>query len=199
MPAEVRVVHMFAKVNEGLVVNTCSNASTGWERDLSPFIVGPCKLYGGLVALNAENGWQHSKVYKQHLDDAGEPNEAWHEWSRAGFANPQANRYPMGKGARPEYSYWDGRKLPYVEARKVIYGPLYVKAVLKTDGFKHLKELYQSEKLLVLRDWDGRNTNESLTEVLNNPAKKMGHAFVLKMLLTGDPALRQMELRKEKK
>lgn len=200
MPAEVRVVHMFAKVNEGLVVNTCSNASTGWERDLSPFIVGPCKLYDGLVALNAENAWQYSKVYKQHLGDSGDPPDpgpAWFEWSRAGFANPRANRYPMGKGARPEYSFWDGKKLTYVKARKVIYGPLYAEAVQKTAGFKHLVELYHSEKLLVLRDWDGRNTKETLTEVLKNPYKKMGHAFVLKMLLTGDSALDHMELRKE--
>jgi hypothetical protein len=34
-----------------------------------------------------------------------------------------------------------------------------------------------------------------LTAVLNNPQRIMGHAFVLAMLLTNDPALEQLELR----
>jgi hypothetical protein len=35
----------------------------------------------------------------------------------------------------------------------------------------------------------------SLSEVLNNPAKSMGHGFVLAMLLTNDAALSECELR----
>jgi hypothetical protein len=196
MPAQVTVVHMFTKVQDGEVVNTCSNAQTGWERDLSPFILGPVKLYGGLISQNVENAWQYSKVYKQHIGDNGLelPNEEWHRWAKEGFQDHVAHRYPMGRGAKPEYSFWDGRRLGYVEARKVIYAPLYIRAVMKTEGWKRLKELYQSVPLLVLRDWDGRKTKETLTEVLNNPKKKMGHAFVLKMLLTADPALRELEL-----
>jgi hypothetical protein len=37
----------------------------------------------------------------------------------------------------------------------------------------------------------------SLSEVLNNPAKSMGHGFVLAMLLTNDTALRECEIRTE--
>jgi hypothetical protein len=37
--------------------------------------------------------------------------------------------------------------------------------------------------------------NKSLTDVLNNPNQSMGHGFVLAMLLLGDPALRECELR----
>jgi hypothetical protein len=35
----------------------------------------------------------------------------------------------------------------------------------------------------------------SLSQVLNNPAKSMGHGFVLAMLLTDDAALRECEIR----
>ena len=34
-----------------------------------------------------------------------------------------------------------------------------------------------------------KNRMNNLTEVLNNPRKKMGHAFVLKILLENDSAL----------
>lgn len=32
-------------------------------------------------------------------------------------------------GAKPEYSYWDGKKYGYVAARKRIYAPLYASLV----------------------------------------------------------------------
>jgi hypothetical protein len=35
----------------------------------------------------------------------------------------------MGRGAKPEYSLWDGERLDYIEARKRIYAPLYARAV----------------------------------------------------------------------
>jgi hypothetical protein len=35
----------------------------------------------------------------------------------------------------------------------------------------------------------------SQSEVLNNPAKSMGHGFVLAMLLTDDAALKECEIR----
>lgn len=43
--------------------------------------------------------------------------------------------------------------------------------------------------------YDHDNLGMSLTEVLNNPQRKMGHAFVLKMLLTKDAALKHLHLR----
>lgn len=180
------------------VVNTVSHG-TGWQRELSPFLLGPVHLWDVFVAKNVENAWQYCKVYKQHLDYTGqEPNDDWWEWAQKGWENPRAVRYPMGKGAKPVFSYWDGYFLSYVQARKVIYGPLYAEAVQKTDAWKRLKELYRTKKYLVLLDYDVRDTRktkETMTQVLNNPDKKMGHAFVLKMMLTNDDALIQMDLR----
>jgi hypothetical protein len=191
----VSVVHMFAKTDklEGTVLNVCSNSLQNWTHDLSPFILGPCSLWGGYQSQNMENAWQFTKVYAQHLNDNSEPNEEWWAWAKAGWADTKAHRYPMGRGARPEYAWWDGRKLGYVQARKVIYGPLYAKAVRETEGFRTLRKLHKEGHHLFLRDWDGRRTDETMTEVLNNPRRKMGHAFVLKMLLEDDPALEQFE------
>ena len=94
----------------------------------------------------------------------------------------------MGKGAKPLYSYWDGKRLSYIEARKAIYAPIYAKAVENTDAFKKLKEIYDSGEDLWLWDFDGydfRSKNMTYKDVLMNDKKKMGHAFVLAMLLEG--------------
>lgn len=200
MTATIQIVGMRTRVTNPntIVVNTCSNAKTGWQRDLSPFLLGPCELFGGLVSHNMENGWQYTKLYQQHADANGEPTQAWWQWAINGFNNPQAVRYPMGRGARPLHAWWDCEKLPYIEARKKIYGPLYAEAVQKTEGWKELVDLYENSQHLTLRDYDGHDHAKlglTLDQVLNNPRRKMGHSFVLKMLLTQDPALKQMELR----
>jgi hypothetical protein len=188
---------MRAKVGEGVVINTCSNSAVDWQSDLSPFLLGPCDLYSGLVSKNMENAWQYSKVYAQHLED-GKITDAWWSWAKEGWNNQRAVRYPVRRGAKPEFARWgtieEERRLGYVEARKNIYGPLYAKAVIKTDGFRKLKGMYEAGMDLVLRDWDGRNTTETMTEVLNNPKRIMGHAFVLKMLIEEDSALGQFEM-----
>lgn len=200
MSAKIQIVGMRQKVctQGAVVVNTCSNAKTGWQRDLSPFLLGPCDLFGTHRALNMENGWQYTKLYNQHADAQGNPTADYWKWANQGFDNPTAVRYPMGRGARPLHAWWDGKKLPYVEARKEIYGPLYAEAVRKTAGYKELVKLYQQEKHLIFRDFDGHDHDKlgmTLTQVLNNPRRKMGHSFVLKMLLTQDPALLLINIR----
>ena len=183
-----------------LEVSTVSRDST-----LSPFLLGPCQLYpsrlhGFHVAKNMENAWQFSKVYRHQLSPAGEPSIEWWSWALAGWRDSTAHRYPMGKGAVPEYSYWDGQHLDYVQARKVIYAPLYAEAVRGTVEWVHLLQKFQygGYDTIVLRDYDAYDhaaIGMSLTDVLNCPKRKMGHAFVLAMLLTGDQALNQLELR----
>jgi hypothetical protein len=191
---------MYTKVlgTNGLVVNTTSKANGDWQRDLSPFHVGPCPLYDGKVSLNMENAWQFAKVYAQHADQNGDPTPAYWVWAEKGWGDQFAHRYPMGRGAVPKYSWWEGNKLGYIDARKQIYAPLYAEAVKKTNGWNRLVQAYNTEPLIVLRDFDGYDygaMNKTLTQVLNDPKRKMGHAFVLAMLLTGDAALNQMTLR----
>lgn len=178
------------------VVSTVSNSVKAWQRELSPFILGPCKLYDGTFSTNMENAWQYSKVYDRHghIDYNENPTKAYFNWARKGWNKQRADRYPMGKGAIPEYSWWNGRKLGYVQARKRIYGPLYARAVMKTTAFIRLGQLYRMHRLLVLLDYDAYDhiaDGMTLTDVLNNEDQKMGHAFVLAMLLQDDKALNQ--------
>lgn len=196
MPADIRVVNMRQKVsfNNMIIVNPCSNSNSDWQSDLSPFIIGPCKLYNGLTALNMENAWQYSKVYKDHINPSdGLPTADYFRWAEEGWANPRAVRYPRGRGAKPEYSFWDGHKYGYIDARKQIYGPLYARAVLKRPGWQKLKDLYENHQgTLVIRDFDGYDhvaLGMTLSDVVHLPRRKMGHAFVLAMLLLKDQAL----------
>ncbi|GAH86766.1 unnamed protein product, partial [marine sediment metagenome] len=165
-----------------------TTSSSGQYRNLSPFILGKIPTYiQGLEAKNFENLWQFSKVYKEHLDKDGDPNDLWFKWRNWGWTQSRAQRYPMGKGSKPEYAYWDGEKLGYIDARKRIYAPIYAENVIKTDSFRRLKDIYDTGRIIVLRDYDAydhQKLNLTLIDVINNPGKKMGHAFVLIMILT---------------
>lgn len=175
------------KLPEG-VVDTTSRSRT-WSRGLSPFFLGPVPLYDGSVvpaATCVENGWQFSKVYPPFVGPGGLPLPAYFQWAKAGWENPVAQRYPMGKGAIPAYSWWAGETMDYIAARKRIYIPLYAKAVLPTAAFNQLLALYKANGEITLWDFDGydhRRLGMTLREVVDNPDRKMGHAFVLALLL----------------
>jgi hypothetical protein len=198
MPAKVMVLPVwqkgYRKTDDMAVVMTTSRSKKEWERALSPFFLGPVDLYGKFKAKNVENAWQFSKVYKEHVED-DEITKDYFKWAKAGWEDSHAHRYPMGKGVgKPLFSLWDGDRLGYVPARKRIYAPLYARAVLKTASYDRLVHLYREKRTLVLLDFDAYNHWEekmSLEDVLNCPDKKMGHAFVLAMLLTKDDACHQ--------
>lgn len=166
-----------------------TSRSNSWGRGLSPFLIGPCKLYHGAgcsESKNMENAWQFSKVYSQHLDQEGNPNAEYRSWARKGWLTELGIRYPMGKGAKPAYSYWDGEKLAYIEARKKIYIPLYSSAVEITEAYQKLVELYKEHGKLTLKGFDGYDHDTlgmSLADVICDETRKMGHMFVLKMIL----------------
>lgn len=168
-------------------INVTSRSKT-WSRQLSPFLLGPVPLYAGLKATNVENAWQYTKVYKEYVTTLLEPSETYFAWARAGWSNSYAQRYPMGKGAKPLYSYWNGKKLNYIEARKQIYIPLYSQAVRKTTAWNTLikiHELYKDIWLLDFDVYDHRVLGYTWNDVINNPEKKCGHGFVLAMMLEG--------------
>jgi len=156
-------------------------------RSCSPFFVGPVSLYDGHMAKNVENAWQYSKVYREFLDDQGDPSPAYFEWAERGWDDFIAHRRPMGHKV-PAYSFWDGQKLDYISARKRIYIPLYSKAVVKTEGYQALKQLYDAGEPLCLLDFDAydyKTLGYSADDVINEPTRSMGHSFVLKFLLEG--------------
>lgn len=193
------VISLFEKQSDpnGIYINTTSKSETDWQLDLSPFHLGPCKLYWNAKSLNMENAWQYSKVYRE-FDNNGEPKKEYVEWAFNGWNNPRAVRYPMGKGIKPVYSWWAGYSMDYVTARKCIYIPLYTESVIKTNGYKKLCDIYNDpcnkNKTLYLRDYDAyrhKDLNMTLGDVVNNKNKKCGHAFVLAILLTNDWVLNE--------
>jgi len=177
-------------VDEKKVINTTSH-SNNFSKGLSPFFLGPCKLYDDYTSKNVENAWQYSKVYARFLDKDDNPTADYFKWAQEGWNKKYAVRYPMGKGMKPAYSWWAGEKLSYVEARKKIYIPLYAEAVKKHSSFKKLKDMYEiyvqtlGEDMYLL-DFDGydhKELNMTYDEVIHSEKRKMGHAFVLAMLL----------------
>ena len=184
----IHVIGPGFKEPPGEIINTTSRSKGDWSRNLSPFFCGPVKLYGKYTSINVENAWQFSKVYEYYLEEDGSVGERYFKWAQDGWNDKRAHRYPMGKGVVPKFSYWDGEQLTYVEARKKIYIPLYSKAVQETYAFKQLKKMHEEGRDLYLWDFDGydhKMLNLTFDQVINDPDKKMGHAFVLAMLLEG--------------
>lgn len=171
-----------------LTINT-TTSSKDWSRNLSPMLLGPVELYDGAIAKNVENAWQFSKVYKRFTDTSGNPTSEYFKWADQGFKDSFAHRYPEGKGAIPLYSYWRKERLSYIEARKQIYVPLYSAAVRESGWFDKLQTLYKANgNKIALWDFDGYDyikLGMTLEQVLNDPTRKMGHAFVLAMMLEG--------------
>jgi hypothetical protein len=165
---------------ECLKINTTS-ISTDFGKAFSPFLnQGPIKLFG-LTAHNVENLWQFSKVHPQHVGKFRE----WCAWRDAGLADTKAHRYPMGKDAKPEFTYVSGLgKLSYVEARRKLYIPAYEQK-LKLYCTRELQTLADLLTLtdIWLFDFDGRITEQSFEEIIEDQSNKMGHAFVIKKFL----------------
>jgi len=176
------------QVPEGSIVINTTSRSDNWSRGLSPFFAGPVDLYGGYTSYNVENAWQYSKVYEYYLEEDGSVGERYFKWAQDGWNDIKAHRYPMGRDTKPLYSYWDGEKFTYTEARSKIYIPLYARAVQKTSAFSKLKKMSEEKIDLYLWDFDGYNHRTlglTFDQVINDPNRKMGHAFVLLMLLEG--------------
>lgn len=198
---EVRVTGMRTTIinhssKNYLIINCTSRSKEEKWRQFSPFFLGPVQVPMGtgetFESKTHENAWQYAKVYKKYTSKKdNSPTKEYFHWAKEGWSNPKAVRFPMGKGAKPEYSLWGEEKLGYVEARKKIYAPTYAKLVMETEAFKELKEIYESGKykIIWIRDYDGFDNvtlGRNYKEVLNDPGRKMGHGFVLAGCLTNN-------------
>jgi len=54
----IYVIGPYDKAPVGSTVINTTSRSDNWTRSLSPFLCGPCKLYGEYTSINVENGWQ---------------------------------------------------------------------------------------------------------------------------------------------
>ena len=178
------------KFNTEKFINTCSFNFKDTFQELSPFFLGPYTSEEGLTSKNIENYWQYSKVYKDQVNESGEPSQDWFKWRLDGFNSKRADRYPRGKEYRHNvlYSYLNGVKYDYIEAREHLYIKAYASTVSKTKAFKELKALYDAGVDFVLFDVDGYDylsKGKTLENVFFDKKKPMGHAFVLAMMLEG--------------
>ena len=180
---------------------TSGNPDPVMREGLSPFYLGPVECYDGLVSQTFERAWQCAKVYPWTRGADGNPNAdyfSWRDvmWAEKGFEDKMSIRFPVGRKnvGKCCYAWWkvDGefRKLGYVDGRKYIYLPLYARAVVKTEAYRRLVKLHDSGKNLMLIDFDGYNIhhpkyNFTYRDAIHCGLLKMGHAFVLAMLLEG--------------
>lgn len=166
--------------DDAVIVDTTSHGN----KSLSPFYLGPVVVEPFkeqyYVSRNMENAWQYSKCYAQEADNL--PGK-WLRWATQGWSTAKAERYPKGKGAVPEYSVHQGKRLGYIEARKLIYGPLYMGAVVRQRSFIELLKDHRAGKNIWMLDFDARITDATHDEILNDPEHKMGHAYWLKHAL----------------
>ncbi len=166
-----------------------TSCSTDFGKALSPMILGPVNIPNRGIAKKVENAWQYSKVYPNHVDKNGDPTPQWFLWSKKGYMTTRGERYPMGKGSTPLYSFWDGQKLDYLTAREQIYIPIYMEAARSTQAYKHLLDIYKATGDVLLWDFDGYDyiaMNKTIEECAKDPTKALGHAFVIAMMLHGD-------------
>lgn len=171
------------RISWAINVTSCS---TDLGKQLSPMLLGPVTIPGRGIALKVENAWQYSKVYSHQVDRNGDPTAKWYLWSQKGYRSVRGERYPMGKGAIPLYSYWNNNQLDYLTARKEIYIPIYAKAARDSGWFGWLEGEYKEKGHLTLWDFDGYNRgSKTLLDCVEDTSRPLGHAFVLAMMLEG--------------
>ncbi len=166
------------------VINVTSRGINKWK-EFSPFMVRPF-YYDNILVQNIENFWQFSKVYEEHIDSNDEIKPEWFEWRLNGWKSKYAYRYPMGKGRKPKFLYWNGDRLTYIEARKKVYFPYYAYSIKDLQIFKDLQTKYLNNEKLAILDFDVYRFDllgMSLDDVINCETKKAGHGFVIYKLL----------------
>ncbi len=181
---KIRVFHKRAKVPaDAIVVDVTSRSKEPWSRKFSPFYLGPVDVQPydqTYKSETMENAWQFTKVFPGYEDK-----DKHIEWAKKGFSSHKAIRYPMGRGKAPLHAVWKNNTLGYLEARRQIYCPIYAQCVEKyaSDSLENLRKLYSEGKFIALIDFDGYAKYDNLKDVLNDPKKRMGHAFVLAMMV----------------
>jgi len=142
-----------------------------------------------------ENLWQASKVEPKWVEGRKQPPEEW--WKRRDriWTDPKAHRHVIPKnervaaGFRPQ-CFWNGKYIDWVDARKEVYIPLYVKYVQKTEAWKRLMQLFNEGANIQILGYDGRSEVRggdafSLFDEFNDTSQPFGHEMVLMCMLRG--------------
>ena len=198
-----------------------------FHQDVSPFYLGPLTSSDGLKCRIFEHFWQASKVFPCHLT-CGELNPEFFAWRKKWYDMERVKNKTESRRPHSVLGYKDSdclfsiyyengeyQRLTYVEARKKMYVPEYAKLVVKTEGYKWIKSLYDEGKKIALVDFDGYNyyydvakeklynsyvnkckhptvskeeylALDNMKKVIDCGFTPAGHSFIIKMLLEGD-------------
>ena len=173
------------------LVDVTAHSAAPWSKGLAPEVLGPVALYGGRKAQTMRNGWEHCKVFSANVGEDGQPSPQYWDWATNGWNSLAIDKQSKGKSSeRPEFFWWEGKRMNALDARKRIYWPLYRNAVALTPAFTHLKAMVERCPEVVLFDFEGYDEEaEDLTlkDVVLDLRRNLSHAFVLKaMLLHGE-------------
>lgn len=173
---------------------------------------------GYAQAVRGDIVWTHP--YEEHVNVSGEILPDYFHWREKGLTNPRAVRWPQwhidreykcySSQTAPLYSFYNGEKLGYIEARKKIYFDQYSKLVKNHPLFQELLELFKSGQNILLIEWDGPQqrslpyyqskyqvekdfiinstidaTKRNLEIMMNDPKHPFGHGYCLAAILQG--------------
>lgn len=141
-----------------------------FAKDLSPFYIGPVISSDGEKANIFEIFWQCGKVYPCH-DDNGKPNEDFFKWRKEFYDKEECSKDLMRHSCKSlgyehkdtlYFAYFDKdinewKALNYLEARKKVYIPEYVKLIHDSESYKWIKSLVDEGKKIALVDFDAIN------------------------------------------
>lgn len=146
------------------------NLHPKFEKEISPFFIGPVVSSDGVNCNIFEIFWQCGKVYPCH-DNGGTPTQDFFNWRNDFYSKTICSKDLMRhackdlgyehKDAR-YFAYYDKQSkkylpLGYKESYKKVYIPEYAKLVYNTNAVKFLKSVVDSGKKLALVDFDGAN------------------------------------------
>lgn len=189
------------------------------KKDFSPMFLGPTR--DGCLIF--ENWWQYNKVYPDidHINSKQEITHNFFEFRKKGYSLTKGHRHPPEinsgdymKNSKGEYiyvngkrktkyytpifSYDNGNRYTYIQARKKMYVPEYAYLVKKTNSFQILKKMVDNGKSVQILDYDGPEDTEEgsslksriitrklLKEKIEDPTAPFGHGYVLAGLLAG--------------
>lgn len=106
--------------------------------------------------------WRHPA--ETHVNEEGDILPEYFLWRKKGLTNMAPVRWPQWHVQRDKYCYksqqkplycfYNGEKLGYIEARKKVYLPEYIRLVKQHPLYQKLKEMSKHHNLLIV-EWDG--------------------------------------------
>lgn len=169
-----------------------------FAKDLSPFYIGPVMSSDGVEAKIFEIFWQCGKVYPCHNDN-NKPNSDFFKWRNEFYLSEKCSRDLMRHACKSlgyehkdtlYFAYFnkdikEWEALNYVEARKKVYFPEYLKLVYNSISFNWIKSLVDNNKKIAIVDFDAFNiysekAKKKRYESYVNKCKKSGHRVSLK-------------------